>query len=146
MRALAERLGRWLELGDVVALHGPLGAGKTTFVQGLAAGLEVPADRHVASPTFALVSEHPGRVALAHADLYRLRAEGELAELGLDELPDRAAVAIEWANLFPSVLPPDHLVVDIAITGPEARVLTVHGTGPRGRGLVAAWLGADAYT
>jgi len=56
-----------LAAGDVLALTGPLGAGKTTFVQGLARGLDVPPDRHVASPTFALVNEHPGRVPLVHA-------------------------------------------------------------------------------
>ena len=71
-QAIAERLGRLLAAGDVLALVGPLGAGKTTFVQGLARGLGVPPDRHVASPTFALVNEHPGRVPLVHADLYRI--------------------------------------------------------------------------
>jgi tRNA threonylcarbamoyladenosine biosynthesis protein TsaE len=77
-QALAERLGRLLAPGDVLALLGPLGAGKTTFIQGLARGLEVPPDRNVASPTFALVNEHPDRVPLVHADLYRIENAGEL--------------------------------------------------------------------
>ena len=80
-----------MQAGDVVALVGPLGSGKTTFAQGIALGLEVAPDRHVASPTFALVNEHPGRVPFVHADLYRIENEAELAELGLDEAFDRAA-------------------------------------------------------
>ena len=71
MQALGERLGARLRVGDGVALVGPLGAGKTTFVQGLARGMGVAGDRHVASPTFALVNEHPGRTPLVHADFYR---------------------------------------------------------------------------
>ena len=69
MRALGARVATQLRAGDLVVLAGGLGAGKTTFVQGLARGLGVPPDRHVASPTFALVNEHPGRVPLVHADL-----------------------------------------------------------------------------
>ena len=72
MRTLGEQLGRLLGIGDVIGLIGPLGAGKTTFAQGMARGLEVPAERHVASPTFALVNQHPGRVPFVHADLYRI--------------------------------------------------------------------------
>ena len=85
MQSLGERLGRLMQVGDVVGLLGPLGAGKTTFAQGIARGLEVPPDRHVASPTFALVNQHPGRVPFVHADLYRINQPAELAELGLAE-------------------------------------------------------------
>ena len=138
MQALGERLGRALRAGDVVALIGPLGAGKTTFVQGLARGVGVPAARHVASPTFALVNEHPGRVALVHADLYRINDRAELLELGLDDAFDRAAVAIEWLDRFPDAAPPDRLELTIAIEPDGARRLTFAGTGPRGDALVAA--------
>src|SRR5688572_21348038 len=88
-KRLAARLGSALAIGDVVALIGPLGSGKTTFAQGLAVGLEVPSDRHVASPTFALVNEHPGRVPFVHADFYRVERPDELRELGLEEAYDR---------------------------------------------------------
>jgi len=111
MQALGERLGRLLQAGDVVGLLGPLGAGKTTFAQGIARGLEVPPDRHVASPTFALVNQHPGRVPFVHADLYRINQPAELAELGLAEAYDYAAAAIEWLDRFPAVAPADHLEV-----------------------------------
>jgi tRNA threonylcarbamoyladenosine biosynthesis protein TsaE len=134
---IAERLGRRLAVGDVVALIGPLGAGKTTFVQGLARGLEVPAERHVASPTFALVNEHPGRVPFVHADLYRIEHAQELAELGLSEAFDRAAVAIEWLNRFPDAAPADRLEVEIEIIG-EGRRITFRAGGARAAEVLAA--------
>jgi tRNA threonylcarbamoyladenosine biosynthesis protein TsaE len=138
MQALGERLGRALGAGDVVALIGPLGAGKTTFVQGLARGAGVPRERHVASPTFALVNEHPGRVALVHADLYRIVSRAELEELGLDDAFDRAAVAIEWLDRFPDAAPADRLELTIAFEPDGARRLTATPTGPRGEALVRA--------
>jgi tRNA threonylcarbamoyladenosine biosynthesis protein TsaE len=135
MQALGERLGRALQPGDVVSLVGPLGAGKTTFVQGLARGAGVSAERHVASPTFALVNEHPGRVPLVHADLYRIVNRAELHELGLDDAFDRAAVAIEWLDRFPDAAPGDRLELVLAIDADGARRVTIAGAGPRGAAL-----------
>ena len=140
-QAIAERLGRLLAAGDVLALVGPLGAGKTTFIQGLARGLDVPPDRHVASPTFALVNEHPGRVPLVHADLYRIEDARELAELGLTDAFDRAAVAIEWLDRFPDAAPTDRLEITIAFAPNDARTLTFTPTGARAEALVAALRG-----
>ncbi|HMF39039.1 MAG TPA: tRNA (adenosine(37)-N6)-threonylcarbamoyltransferase complex ATPase subunit type 1 TsaE [Polyangia bacterium] len=137
-QAIAERLGRLLAAGDVLALVGPLGAGKTTFVQGLARGLGVPSDRHVASPTFALVNEHPGRVPLVHADLYRIEDARELAELGLTDAFDRAAVAIEWLDRFPDAAPTERLEIAIAFAPGDARTLTFTPTGARAVALVDA--------
>jgi len=135
-QAIAERLGRLLAPGDVLALVGPLGAGKTTFVQGLARGLDVPPDRHVASPTFALVNEHPGRVPLVHADLYRIEDARELAELGLTDAFDRAAVAIEWLDRFPDAAPADRLEITLAFADGDARTLTLTAIGARATALV----------
>jgi tRNA threonylcarbamoyladenosine biosynthesis protein TsaE len=94
--AAGEELGRRLRAGDVVLLSGELGAGKTTFVRGVArgAGSEAP----VASPTFQLVRVYPGRTQLAHVDLYRVEKPSELADLGLEELADQGAVAVEWGE------------------------------------------------
>lgn len=138
MQALGERLGRALCAGDVLALQGPLGAGKTTFVQGIARGVGVPASRHVASPTFALVNEHPGRVPLVHADLYRIADPRELDELGLRDAFDRAAVAIEWLDRFPDAAPAERLEIEIAIDVDGGRTLTLRPVGPRAAALAAA--------
>jgi len=91
----------------------------------------------VASPTFALVNEHPGRVPLVHADLYRLNSAAELQELGLDEIFDRAAAIIEWSDRFPTALPFDHLRIELAFASdaPTARTLTLHPQGPRAEAL-----------
>jgi tRNA threonylcarbamoyladenosine biosynthesis protein TsaE len=94
--AAAERVGRHLRTGDLLLLTGPLGAGKTTFVRGLARGAGSTA--HVSSPTFQLVRLYPGRLQLAHVDLYRLESSSEIAGLGLDELLDHGAVAVEWGE------------------------------------------------
>jgi tRNA threonylcarbamoyladenosine biosynthesis protein TsaE len=140
LQALGERLGAALRVGDVVGLIGTLGAGKTTFVQGLARGAGVAPERHVASPTFALVNEHPGRVRLVHADLYRVERRAELAELGLDDAFDRAAVAIEWLDRFPDAAPDDRVEITIEIEADGARRLTFAARGARGAELVAAML------
>lgn len=91
-----EQFGQGLAQGDLVLLEGDLGAGKTTFVRGVVRG--VGSSAHVASPTFQLVRVYPGRVQVAHVDLYRLEEGGELAELGLDELLDQGAVVVEWGD------------------------------------------------
>ena len=103
--AAGEALGRRLRAGDVVLLIGELGAGKTTFVRGVARG--AGSDAPVASPTFQLVRVYPGRLQLAHVDLYRVEKPPELAELGLDELADQGAVLVEWGDrLLTSTSPP----------------------------------------
>lgn len=94
--AAGEELGRRLRRGDLVLLKGELGAGKTTFVRGIARGTGSAA--LVASPTFQLVRIYPGQLQLAHVDLYRLEKAGELSDLGLEELLDSGAVVVEWGE------------------------------------------------
>ncbi len=89
-------LGARLQQGDVVLLTGELGAGKTTFVRGVAQGTGSKA--HVASPTFQLLRIYPGRLQLAHVDLYRVEKSSELRDLGLDELATDGAVVVEWGE------------------------------------------------
>lgn len=89
-------LGARLRAGDVVLLTGELGAGKTTFVRGVAQGTGSGAP--VASPTFQLVRIYPGRVQLAHVDLYRVENSAELRDLGLEELAAQGAVVVEWGE------------------------------------------------
>lgn len=94
--AAGEQLGQRLRRGDLVLLKGELGAGKTTFVRGMARGTGSPA--RVASPTFQLVRIYPGRMQLAHVDLYRLEVDDEVRDVGLDELLDTGAVVVEWGD------------------------------------------------
>lgn len=94
--AFGEIFGKRLRAGDMVLLAGELGAGKTTFVRGIARGTASAAP--VASPTFQLVRVYPGRVQLAHVDLYRIETPSEFGDLGLDELLDQGAVVVEWGD------------------------------------------------
>jgi tRNA threonylcarbamoyladenosine biosynthesis protein TsaE len=120
-REAARRLGVAIEavtetraVAFVIGLVGPLGAGKTEWVKGLAEGLGGKAEM-VASPTFVIASEYPGARPLAHVDLYRLESEGELEATGfLDLLDPGRVVAIEWADRFLEALPGDRLEVRIA--------------------------------
>jgi len=134
--AIGRRVGRLARAGDVVALVGDLGAGKTAFVRGLAEGLDVPPDS-VASPTFTMVAEHAGRVPLHHIDLYRLDV-GSADLPVLDEyLYGTGVTAIEWADRLPEGALDACLTVRIEYAEPGRR-LTFEGRGPRAASLVAA--------
>ena len=140
-QALAQRLGRLSQAGDIIALAGDLGAGKTAFVQGLARGLEVRSAR-VASPSFTIVNEHAGRLPLIHADLYRLADPEELEELGFrDYLGGGAVVAVEWFEQAPDALPLERLEVRLVATAPEARVIDVRAVGVTAIERLRAWIG-----
>src|SRR3984893_3970410 len=97
--AVGRRLGKVVVAGDVLLLEGPLGAGKTVLVQGLASGLGCAGE--VASPTFVLVHQHQGRLELVHADLFRLEQRREVEALGLLELSADGVLALEWADRAP---------------------------------------------
>jgi tRNA threonylcarbamoyladenosine biosynthesis protein TsaE len=137
-RALGEALGRVLlaarARGEVAALAGPLGAGKTTFVQGLARGLG--AGGYVRSPTFVLVHHYPGPLPLYHVDLYRI-GQADLDTLGLEEIMESDGVtAIEWAPTAAALLPDDHLSIELAFDGDaarETRVIRLAARGERSR-------------
>jgi tRNA threonylcarbamoyladenosine biosynthesis protein TsaE len=101
-----------------VLLNGELGAGKTTFVRGVARGVGSAAP--VASPTFQLVRVYPGRLQLAHVDLYRIENSGELADLGLDELSDQGAVVVEWGDRIDV---PDSALIEIEHLGGDRRLI-----------------------
>jgi tRNA threonylcarbamoyladenosine biosynthesis protein TsaE len=121
--AAGERFASRLRPGDVVLLHGDLGAGKTAFVRGLATGLGAPA-ADVSSPTFTLVQEYRGRLTLYHVDLYRLQPV-EVGDLGLDELSEgNAVVAVEWAERWTDA-PAGAWIVRFAIEGEEERLISI---------------------
>jgi tRNA threonylcarbamoyladenosine biosynthesis protein TsaE len=120
-----------LQPGDVLALSGDLGAGKTRLTQAICRGLGVPADV-VSSPTFTLIHEYAGRLPIRHCDAYRLKHPGEFADLGLDELFAEDGIAIiEWADRVVDDLPADRLEIRLTATGPTTRTVTLKASGPR---------------
>ena len=121
--AVAEKLARTLEPGAFVLLHGDLGAGKTVFVRGLAAGLGVDPDS-VTSPTFVLVQQYRGQIPLVHADLYRLDGAAAVDDLGLEDLCSGAVVAVEWAERMPRI-PAGSVSVRIEDAGGDTRRITI---------------------
>ncbi|MEW6771242.1 MAG: tRNA (adenosine(37)-N6)-threonylcarbamoyltransferase complex ATPase subunit type 1 TsaE [Bacillota bacterium] len=136
-RMLGERLGRLLQSGDVVALQGDLGAGKTCFTQGVARGLGVAG--RVTSPTFVLIREYEGRLPLYHFDAYRLTGPEDLLALGSDDYFEDAGVSVvEWAEHVAAALPQDRLEIELLrVPGEEeSRLIRFRATGPRAKGIV----------
>lgn len=130
-RALGRRLGAAAMPGALLALRGPLGAGKTQLAKGVAEGLGVTSV--VNSPTFVLMNEHPGRLRLYHIDAYRLGDPSEAAAAGL--LDDRQAggvTVVEWADRLEGWLPADRLdlQLDLADGEPSRRIVRWRATGP----------------
>jgi tRNA threonylcarbamoyladenosine biosynthesis protein TsaE len=139
-RRLGERLGRLLRPGDVVALEGELGAGKTQLVRGACAGARVPAGE-VSSPSFAIVATYRGRIPVHHADLYRIGDEDELYGTGFGDLVGgEGALLVEWADRIPGALPAERLTVRLAHhdRGPDLRRIELEGVGSRHAALARA--------
>ena len=111
-RTVGRSIAPLLRAGDVVVVAGELGAGKTTFTQGLAAGLGVTDS--VVSPTFTLAREYEGRLRLVHVDLYRLDRVQEVLDLGLEDVADDAVLVVEWGDVAVAYLTPEHLEVRLA--------------------------------
>jgi len=127
--AAGARLGATLKSGDVVALTGELGAGKTVFVQGLARALGV--GTAATSPTFVLVNEYRGRVPVHHVDAYRTTSLAELMDLGIEEMMDGDGITvIEWAERVEPLLPARAVRVRIAGVGDEPRTIVVERPRP----------------
>lgn len=138
LRRLGRALGAAALPGDVVALVGTLGAGKTHLAQAIARGAGVPPETRVTSPTFAVVVEHAGRIPVHHADLYRLGSADELAEIGLVERAADGLLVVEWADRLPGVLPADALWITLTVAAPGVRALDLAASGPRSAALRAA--------
>jgi tRNA threonylcarbamoyladenosine biosynthesis protein TsaE len=129
---LGRRIGSLLADGDVVALTGELGAGKTWFTKGVALGFGVPGRTIVTSPSFALVNEYEGRSTLIHMDLYRLERLSDFVSAGLEEFfYGPGLVVMEWADRFPEVLPERSLGVRVDILDECRREIILSGNHPR---------------
>jgi tRNA threonylcarbamoyladenosine biosynthesis protein TsaE len=112
-RGVGEAVAGLLRACDAVVLTGELGAGKTTFVQGVARGLGVT--EQVTSPTFTLVREYQGRLGIAHVDVYRLSRMQDVVDLGLEEIGDgQDVLLVEWGDVVQDLLPPDRLRVELS--------------------------------
>ena len=128
---LGADLGRRLARGDVVALHGPLGAGKTTLVKGIARSLQI--EDPVTSPSFTLIAEYEGfleglPVVLYHVDLYRIGHPREIEDLGLEEILGGSGICvIEWAEKASDFLPESAIQVEIGLLDGEDRSLEIRG-------------------
>ena len=135
--SFGQRLARALSPGDVVALQGQLGAGKTRLVQAIAAELGC-GQAFVVSPTFTLIHEYDGRLPVYHVDAYRLKDSDEFLDMGGGELIQGEGVClIEWADRIGDLLPRDHLRVEMEVTGAETRVFQCRASGPRSTRIVA---------
>jgi tRNA threonylcarbamoyladenosine biosynthesis protein TsaE len=138
-REFGQKLGAAITHPLAIALIGDLGSGKTAFVQGLAKGLEVPADYYITSPTFTLINEYPGRLPLLHVDLYRLETIRELEDIGLDELYyGRAVLAIEWADKLAGEPFDESLSMSFKIMDDNCRKISILGHGQIGVNLIEA--------
>lgn len=126
--ALAKQIGEKLNGGEVIALEGDLGAGKTAFTKGLAKGLAVT--RVVNSPTFTIIKEYQGRIPLYHMDVYRVSVEDE--DLGFDEYFEGTGVTVvEWAHLIKEQLPDELLTIYIYRIGDTSRKFVLEAKGER---------------
>jgi len=129
---LGKRIGRLLGPGNVVALVGELGTGKTHLIKGLAGGAGVRRFSYVSSPSFTLIHEYPGKVPVIHIDLFRLGTEREAEDLGLEEyFQGQGIIVIEWADKIPSLLPKDVLHIHLSHTGEQTRSIEIIGKGAR---------------
>ena len=125
--AIAEKLGKSVKAGSVIAYFGGLGMGKTAFTRGLARGMGITAD--VASPTFAIVNDYGGNPPLVHFDMYKVESWDDLYSSGFFDYLDMGAVlAVEWSENIKNALPDDAVRVTIRQgTSENERIITVEG-------------------
>ena len=128
---IGKRLGLILSGGDVVALSGTLGSGKTWITKGIGLGFGVSPEDVISSPSFSLVNEYEGRCLLYHMDLYRLDSLYDIMSVGLDDyFHDQSVVVVEWAERCPEILPSGCINVKIEIVGDNERSIVMSSEDP----------------
>ena len=134
---LGQVLGRTFRGGETIALYGPLGAGKTALVRGIAQGLGA-SPTAVTSPTFVVIHEYQGRLPLAHMDWYRIRSLRELESTGVMEyFSGQTVTAIEWADKGLDLLPQDRIEVTLCHRTAQSRSIQLNATGPTSKDILA---------
>ena len=128
---LGQRLGSHLVQGDIIALKGDLGSGKTWFTKGLALGAGVDPGIVITSPSFALVNEYMGRCPFFHLDLYRLEELSDIFNSGLDQyLYEEGIIVIEWADKWPEIIPAQTIEIELFIMDEQSRQIRISGRHP----------------
>jgi len=123
---LGEKLARRLKKGDIVALYGELGSGKTTFTKGVGKGLGVKNARRINSPTFVLIKEYDARIPVYHLDLYRLDNLQDIEHIAVEEyIYGDGVTIIEWAEKLECLLPKKHIAVKFRIKGENEREISI---------------------
>ncbi|MEM7028825.1 MAG: tRNA (adenosine(37)-N6)-threonylcarbamoyltransferase complex ATPase subunit type 1 TsaE [Chloroflexota bacterium] len=131
-------LGQLLDAGHIVALIGNLGTGKTRWAQGIGAGLAVPSDTVINSPTFTFVNQYQGRHRCYHIDLYRLESSKEADTLGLEDyFYDDSVCVVEWADRVTSILPSDRLEIHLQHVDDSTRDVTLKAFGKSSETMLA---------
>ena len=126
------KIGALLKAGDVVALNGPLGSGKTWLTKGIALGLGVSPQMVITSPSFSLVNEYSAGCTMYHMDLYRLERISDILATGLEEyLYNEGVAVVEWADRLPEILPEWRLAVNFTIIDDQNREISLEGDHPR---------------
>lgn len=126
--AVAKVFAKTLKPGAVISLRGNLGAGKTTFIKGLALGLGLKDQDEVKSPTFALMHTYETKIPLYHFDLYRLESDGEIANIGFEEFVNdpSAITCVEWGERAKELLPASAISIELEALGPTERRVIIN--------------------
>ena len=141
-QAIGRKLGGSAAAGDIYLLRGELGSGKTTLAQGILWGMG--ADEYARSPTFVLVNEYVARLPVYHIDLYRTGSSDEVANLGLDEyLFGDGVCVVEWPERAPAYFPQEHALIELDVTAPTARRITVSSASARYSRTIEALAGSE---
>jgi tRNA threonylcarbamoyladenosine biosynthesis protein TsaE len=128
-QSIGKQIGGNLQAGDIIALIGELGAGKTCLTQGIARGIGIASHEVVNSPSYTLINEYAGNIPIYHIDLYRLEHHGEIVDLGLDEYLEGSGICIiEWADRMAELLPAKHIQITMTWTGESTRRIELQRT------------------